>query len=162
MCIRDSIIAAISRSLNGPERRYSPYEGEALAVVWATTMFRPYVYGQPLTIVSDHRPLQFVLRNTELSGKFARWAALLQDLDLKIVHRPGSQQPADHLSRYPLPSTTDVTGARDTDLDEDDSHAESTLVHTVDLNTLHTHLLQSVTQYGVTPVSYTHLTLPTN
>ena len=47
-------------------------------------------------------------------------------------------------------SSTDVTGARDTDLDEDDSHAESTLVHTVDLSTLRTHLLQSVTQYGVT------------
>ena len=33
---REVIIAAISRSLNPAERRYSPYEGEALCVVWAT------------------------------------------------------------------------------------------------------------------------------
>ena len=104
---REYIVAAISRTLLPAEQRYSPFEGEALCVVWATTTFRPYIYGQKLTIVTDHRPLKHLWRNAELSSKFARWIALLQDLDFDIIHRPGTQQPADHLSRYPLDHQSD-------------------------------------------------------
>ena len=60
---REYIVAAISRSLTTSERRYSPFEGEALAVVWAVATFRPYLYGQRVTIVTDHRPLRHLWKH---------------------------------------------------------------------------------------------------
>ena len=139
---REYIVAAISRTLLPAEQRYSPFEGEALCVVWATTTFRPYIYGQKLTIVTDHRPLKHLWRNAELSNKFARWVALLQDLDFEIIHRPGTQQPADHLSRYPLDHHSDSSEHY---LRTDDSFQA---------NSIRADMEQSLYHYGFSPAHY--------
>jgi hypothetical protein len=111
------MVACISRSLNKHERNYSSYEGEMLAAVWAIKTFRPYLMGVPFTLITDHQPLQWLMRNNELAGKHARWALSLMDYTFEVVHRPGvTHQNADVLSRFPSPGTFDGTGAR---LDEE-------------------------------------------
>eukprot|EP00959_Pyramimonas_sp_CCMP1952_P464166 9486139-Pyramimonas_sp.AAC.1 len=122
-----------------------------MTVVWATAIFRSYVYGQQLTVVTDHRPLKYLLNNVELTSKFARWVAILQDLDIRVIHRPGSEQPADHLSRYPTQSTTDATGAR-MDFDADDVDPIAPVVAATDdpqLNALTAKLRDTHNIYGV-------------
>lgn len=148
---QEYIIACRSRSLNAAEQRYSPYEGEAMTVVWATAIFRSYVYGQQLTVVTDHKPLQYLLGNAELTSKFARWVAILQDLDIRVVHRPGTSMPADHLSRYPTRCSTDATGARrDTDADDVDPIAPVlTTASDPQLNALTAKLRDAHNIYGV-------------
>ena len=79
------VIAYASRSNNKAESNCSSYEGEAMAVVWAVTHFRHYLYGKPFVLVIDHQPL---LTGNKLTGKHARWALILQGYDFKIVHRP--------------------------------------------------------------------------
>lgn len=111
------LVACVSRSLNVHESLYSAYEGEMLAAVWAIKTLRSVIHGLPFKLVTDHRSLTFLMRSRELVGKYARWALSLQDYDFTIVHRPGvTHANADVPSRFPLPHTTDVTGAR---MDED-------------------------------------------
>ncbi len=107
------MVACASRSLNDHEKMYCSFQGEMLAVVWAVRLFRFYLQSAPFTVVTDHQPLQWILQRQELVGQHARWALILQDFDFVIKHRPGDKhRNADALSRLPLPSDEDVTGAR--------------------------------------------------
>ena len=54
------VICYASRSLTDTERRYSPTEKEALALVWACQKFHPYVYGVPFDLVTEHKPLEVI------------------------------------------------------------------------------------------------------
>ena len=107
------VIAYASRSCNKTERNYSSYHGECLAAVWAVSHFRYYLYGRKFTLITDHEPLEWLMTNEKLRGMHARWANILQEYDICIKHRAGSKnRDADGLSRNPLPSELDLTGAR--------------------------------------------------
>ena len=115
------VIACASRSNNKAERTYSSYEGEALAVVWAVTHYRHYLYGKPFTLVTDHQPVERLLTSNKLTGKHARWALILQEYDFKTMHRPGLKHPnADVCLRHPFPTTVDNEARRDHDAGESD------------------------------------------
>ena len=47
-----------SRSYNQAEHNYSSFERECLAVVWATSHFRLYLFGNSFHLVTDHEPLK--------------------------------------------------------------------------------------------------------
>ena len=64
-----------------------PMGGEALAVVWAISHFRLYLYGQRFTLVTDHQPFKWLMKSDKLTGKLSRWALLLQKYDFGVVHR---------------------------------------------------------------------------
>lgn len=114
---REQVVAYARRSNNRAESNYSSYEGECLAVVWAVQHFRCYLWGRRFRIVTDHQPLLWLMTNESLRGKLARWALILQEFDFDIQHRAGvTHQDADGLSRNPLASQDDCTGARQ-DLD---------------------------------------------
>ena len=47
-----------SRFTHGPEARYAPIEGEALAIVWGLEQTEYFTQGCPkLVVVTDHKPL---------------------------------------------------------------------------------------------------------
>jgi hypothetical protein len=98
-----------SRTLNQSEINYSTTEKEALAVVWALDKFRGYVEGSPVTVISDHQPLKWLLSLKSPSGQLARWALRIQGYDLKIDYVPGRQNlVADTLSRPPCKHAEDT------------------------------------------------------
>src|SRR4029434_9272691 len=51
-----------SRALTDTEKRYAQIEKELLAIVFAAKRFHQYVYGRPVTVQSDHKPLEVIVR----------------------------------------------------------------------------------------------------
>jgi transposase InsO family protein len=132
----DRPIAYASRTLNRAERNYSTTEKECLAVVWAVKNFRPYLYGRPFTIVTDHRPLLWLFNHKEPGSKLIRWRLKLEEYDYKIVHKAGKLHTnADCLSRLPMEeSPVSQTSPVDipSRISSSDSHPVINLVHQVD------------------------------
>ena len=54
-------VAYASRTLNPVEKRYSQLDKEALAIVFGVKRFHQYLFGRQFSIVSDHKPLQYLL-----------------------------------------------------------------------------------------------------
>jgi hypothetical protein len=53
-------IAYASRQLKPSKKKYATVEKEALAVVFSIKHFRHYLLDKPFTVISDHRPLQWL------------------------------------------------------------------------------------------------------
>jgi hypothetical protein len=103
-------ISFASRSLSPAEKNYSVQELEALAVYWGIKKFRAYLECRKFTVFSDHSSLQWFLRTKEeRQGRLARWAIELQQFDFDVIYVKGQTNVvADHLSRHPLPSISQL------------------------------------------------------
>ena len=98
MCIRDST----SRVLRGAELNYFTTELELLSVVHCLQKFRTYVFGKPLTIITDNKPLIFIKKCHLNNSRITRWILAIHEYDFEIVHCKGRDNVvADVLSRHP-------------------------------------------------------------
>ena len=107
-------IAYASRSLSPAESNYNITELEMLAVVWAVTHFKAYLYSHNVTVYSDNAAVRAVLETPHPSGKHARWWSKVYESGIRnihIIHKSGrSNTNADALSHQPtgpLPETVD-------------------------------------------------------
>ena len=96
-------IAYASCSLDKHERNYGISELETLGLVWAVWYFRPYLLGHPCIVYTDHATCLSILNSARPSGKLARWALTIQEMDLTIKHKAGRENlNADALSHNPV------------------------------------------------------------
>ena len=94
------VISYASRSLTETERRYSQTEKEALALIWACEKFHPYIYGTPLELVTDHKPLEVIYGpKSRPCARVERWVLRMQPYKFKVRYQPGPKNIADALSR---------------------------------------------------------------
>ena len=88
---KDLPVACTNCSLSNAESNYTTSEKELLAVVWATKYFRPYLYGRKFKIVSDHKPLVFIMNVKDTGSRLMRWRIQLAEYDYEIIHKSGFQ-----------------------------------------------------------------------
>ena len=75
-------IAYASRSLDEHEKYYGISELETLGLVLAVWYFRYYLLGHPCVVYTDHIACLSILDSSRPSGKLARWALTIQEMDL--------------------------------------------------------------------------------
>lgn len=99
----DRPICYASRTLSSSETNYSTIEKELLAIVWATKYFRPYLFGRKFKIITDHKPLTWIMNLKDTNSKLTRWRLKLEEYDYEIVHKKGTANTnADALSRIKI------------------------------------------------------------
>ena len=103
------VVAYASRGLSQGERNeanYSAYKLEMLALKWAVAeKFRGYLLGAHFTVLTDNNPLAHC-HTSKLGALEQRWMAQLGMFDFSIQYRSGKTNPADALSRLPVPDST--------------------------------------------------------
>lgn len=123
----DNPIAFMSQKLNKAQRNYSVTEQECLAAVLAVKKFRPYIEGHQFRIITDHASLKWLMSQTDLSGRLARWSLKLQAFCFNIEHRKGSENVVpDALSRVNEDVLEEVTFERTPEIDINSEHFDST------------------------------------
>ena len=106
-----TVVAYASRALSPVEQRYPQTDREALGVVWACEHFHMYVYGKPFRLLTDHKALVQIFGNSKLKTtvRLEKYALRLSPYQVKVEYRPGHDNPADYMSRDPLPDDRSET-----------------------------------------------------
>ena len=69
---------------------YTTTKKELLAVVFALEKFRPYVLGSKIIVYMNHAALKYLLSKKEAKLRLIRWILLLQEFNLEIKDKKGS------------------------------------------------------------------------
>uniref|UniRef100_A0A8C7YWC8 Gypsy retrotransposon integrase-like protein 1 n=1 Tax=Oryzias sinensis TaxID=183150 RepID=A0A8C7YWC8_9TELE len=99
-------IAFASRALTQTERGYAQIEKEFLALVFSMEKFHQFTYGRKVTVQSDHKPLENIVKKPLLSApkRLQRMMLRIQKYDVDVMYVPGKDMLlADTLSRAYLP-----------------------------------------------------------
>jgi transposase InsO family protein len=96
-----NIVNICSKKLHSYQRNYPAYKKELWAVVYCLRQFHSFIWGRTdLVILTDHKPLVYILTSENLSPALQQWLDVILDYRFVVQHRPGilNQMP-DALSR---------------------------------------------------------------
>ena len=97
-------VAFASKTLTPVESKYANIEYECLSVVFWLEKFHTYIYGNPVTVYNDHKPLEMLQKKPIHSALpcLQRMLLRLQKYDYNIIYKHGKDMVlADRLSRFP-------------------------------------------------------------
>ena len=111
-------ISYASKTLSSTKSNYSNIERELLGLLFAITHFKHFTYGRLIHIITDHKPLVSLFRESlvDSSLRLTRMLIQLLDYSLDVRYQPGAQMHlSDAISR--LSTHNSNTGSTITNLD---------------------------------------------
>lgn len=89
----DHPVSYFSRKFNRHQLNYSTIEKETLAMLLSLQHFEVYLgsSNSPITVYTDHNPLVFLTRMYNQNQRLMRWSLLVQNYNLEIKHKKGSE-----------------------------------------------------------------------
>lgn len=103
-------ICYASKTMTSCQQRMAQIEKELYAIVFGCLRFHQYIYGQVVSVETDHRPLITLFKKplAEVPTRLQRLMLKIQVYDLRVEYKPGSKMYiADSLSRAPLPESSE-------------------------------------------------------
>ena len=104
-------VAYASRTLSASERNYAQIEKEMLAIVFGLEKFHHYLYGNDIIIITDHKPLTFIVKKplSKAPKRIQNMILKTQEYNYSLFYKEGVKIPiADALSRSPLDNSKHV------------------------------------------------------
>ncbi|XP_074346896.1 uncharacterized protein LOC141685706 [Apium graveolens] len=121
---RMHVIYYAIKTLDDTQINYATTEKELLVVVFSFNKFRSYLVGSRVIVYTDHAVIRYLMSKKDAKLCLIRWILLLQEFDLEIRDKKGSENlVADHLSRLNLGD-----GLVGTDMPINDAFPEETLL----------------------------------
>ena len=131
----ERVIAYASRGLKKHERNYSAFLIEMQAACWGIETFSVYLVGRRFTLFTDHRPLESM--GTIHKRTLNRLQQTLLEFDFEVKYKKGEENVvADALSRNPVMTVKEDTGAFEKSPAEVLSDESGTLVQAQDADEL--------------------------
>jgi len=96
-------VAYWSRKMSPSEINYEIHDKELLAIIDCFRDMRAWLLGSPfpISVISDHKNLEYFMTTRTLNRRQARWAMFLTDYDFRLDWAPGRSNVADAPSRRP-------------------------------------------------------------
>ncbi|KAJ1408497.1 Ribonuclease H domain [Sesbania bispinosa] len=93
-------VCYLSRVLKDVETRYPKQERYCLALVYVAQIYRHYFQAHTMEVMTKSEGIKYMLQNPSPTGRVSRWALMLSEYDLRVVHpqRLRSQALADMLA----------------------------------------------------------------
>nr|GEW12883.1 hypothetical protein [Tanacetum cinerariifolium] len=93
-----------SKTMTKAQIHYTTTEKEMLAIVYAFEKFHPYLVLSKSIVYTDHLALKYLLNKQDAKPRLLRWVLPLQEFNITILDKKGSENLAvDHLSRLKNP-----------------------------------------------------------
>ena len=85
-------VAYASKALNETQKKYATIEKELLAVVFTCKRFHQYIYGKPIHVESDHKPLQVIFTKplSQAPSRLQKMLMQLQEYDITLTYKKGT------------------------------------------------------------------------
>ena len=83
------VVAYSSRQLKNHEQNYPTHDLELAAVVFASKIWRHYLYGEEFEVYSDHKSLKYIFTQRDLNMRQRKWMKFLEDYDFTLHYHPG-------------------------------------------------------------------------
>ncbi|XP_028548815.1 uncharacterized protein LOC114579170 [Dendrobium catenatum] len=103
---KENALYYLNRRLLPIEIRYPSIEKHCLALVFAAQKLRHYMLSHPISLISRVNPLQYLMTQSTLSGRLARWSMILLQFEITFIPLRAlkGQAVADFLALHPLPA----------------------------------------------------------
>lgn len=114
-------VAYASRAMTSAEMNYAQIEKECLGITFACERFHQYIFGQPVTIETDHKPLVAIMKKPlgDCPIRIQRLLLRLQKYAIELTYIPGTfLYTSDALSRayVKTPYKTDLDGEEEVEV----------------------------------------------
>lgn len=106
---KDLPIAFASKTFTKADKNKTTIERELIAIHWGIKHFRPYLYGTPFLVKSDHRPLSYLFSLKDPTSKLSRIRLDLAEYNFTVEYLKGKHNVcADALSRIDINDLKDI------------------------------------------------------